>query len=475
MLFAVIIIPFALGILVYGVPAVRWRRFSLPVVAVTHAGLTFALYFVPTPAVLDGWLAVDDLGLFFLSIVSLIFLAVSFYTFSYLEEHPPADAEKIFISCMHFFLSAMSLTTLAQHLGLLWVAVEATTLVSAPLIYFHRSHRSLEATWKYLMICSVGIALALLGTFFLAAAMTASGVTVPLLLQDMIAAAPTLDSRWLQAAFIFLFVGYGTKMGLAPMHTWLPDAHSESPSPASALLSGVLLNCAFLGLLRMYQICRAAGQGAFAETMFMIFGLVSMLLASAFMIRQTDYKRLLAYSSVEHMGILSLAVGLGPQAAFFVLLHSLNHSLTKALLFLTSGNILSAYHSKAIDKVKGLLSLWPATGVLWVAGLLAISGTPPFGMFISEFNILGVALRQGRFVIAALYLFFLAVVFVTLCRTLLQMAMAEPPPEAEKINGRLRTIPMMVLLAMILMLGLYLPPWLQQILNRAALALGGGQ
>ncbi len=475
MLFAVILIPFILGILVYVVPFVPWRRYTLPIGALTHTGLTLALFFILPPAVLDGWVAVDHLGLFFLSIVSMIFLAVSFYTFSYLKEHPPARAEKTFISCMHFFLSAMSLTTLAQHLGLLWVAIEATTLVSAPLIYFHRSHRSLEATWKYLMICSVGIALALLGTFFLAAAMTASGVSVPLLLQDLIAAAPTLDSRWLQAAFIFLFVGYGTKMGLAPMHTWLPDAHSESPSPASALLSGVLLNCAFLGLLRMYQICRAAGQAAFAETLFMIFGLVSMLLASAFMIRQSDYKRLLAYSSVEHMGILSLAVGLGPQASFFMLLHSLNHSLTKALLFLTSGNILSAYHTKAIDKVTGLMRIWPTTGVLWIAGLLAISGTPPFGMFISEFNILGVALRQHRYFIAALYLFLLAVVFITLCRILLHMSMAEPPQEVKRISGRLRTMPQLVFLIMILILGIYLPAWLQQILKQAAVALGGGQ
>ncbi len=216
------------------------------------------------------------------------------------------------------------------------VGVETTTLASAPLIYFHRHQRSLEATWKYLMICSVGIALALMGNILLSISMVGSDTRGgTMLLADLLAAAPGMQPFWLKAAFIFLLVGYGTKMGLAPMHNWLPDAHSESPSLVSALLSGALLNCAFLGILRAHQICTAAGIADFSSDLLVFFGLLSMVMAAIFIVGQGDYKRLLAYSSVEHMGILALGVGIGGGAAFGAMFHAVNHSLTKAGLFLT--------------------------------------------------------------------------------------------------------------------------------------------
>ena len=236
--------------------------------------------------------------------------------------------EAVFAGCLLLFLATMTLVTVSRHLGLMWVGVEATTLASAPLIYFHRHHRSLEATWKYLLICSVGIALALLGNFFVAvAARSAGGPMIHLTIDDLVAHAGSLNPLWLKAAFLFFLVGYGTKMGLAPLHTWLPDAHSEAPSVVSALLSGALLNCAFLTILRTHSLLSAAGLAAFSSDLLVLFGLLSMAVAAVFILGQADFKRMLAYSSVEHMGILALGIGIGGAATFGAMLHAVNHSL----------------------------------------------------------------------------------------------------------------------------------------------------
>ena len=262
------------------------RRALLLLAAVFHTALTAASWFSRPAALLDGWLLLDAPGRLFLSITSVLFLAAAFYGVGYLgRENPGARPdfeegllflnarEATFTACLLLFLAAMTLVCVSQHFGLLWVAIEATTLASAPLIYFHRHHRSLEATWKYLLICSVGIALALLGNFFLAvAASDSSGTAVPLVLGDLVRAGPQLHAPWLKAAFLLFLVGYGTKMGLAPLHTWLPDAHSEAPSVVSALLSGALLNCAFLGILRVQQVCAAAGLGEFGRALLVASG-----------------------------------------------------------------------------------------------------------------------------------------------------------------------------------------------------------
>jgi len=235
----------------------------------------------------------------------------------------------------------MTLVVTTTHFAVLWVAVEATTLSSAPLVYFYRRGPALEAAWKYLMICSVGIALALLGTFFLGVAGSAAVAGVPrFTVSGLAAAAPAMPRAWLRAAFVLALVGYGTKMGLAPMHTWLPDTHSQAPSPVSALLSGALLNCAFLGVLRFFQVVLASGDAAFARTLLTLLGFASIAVATAFLFGQRDFKRLLAYSSVENMGILAVGVGLGGAAAYGAMLHAVNHSFAKAGLFLVAGNVL---------------------------------------------------------------------------------------------------------------------------------------
>ncbi len=323
MLLALIILPLAAGLAAWFIRSHRLRRSLLVAAALGHAGLTGLAFFRPPAPALEGWLALDAAGLLFLAITSGLFLAVASTPWATWQGGlGPAPGlrggcffsnarEAVFTACLLAFLAMMTLVCLSQHFGLLWVAVEATTLASAP------SSTSIAPPLpgghrKYLMICSVGIALALLGNFFLAVAATLDErQAVPLVFGELMGRAGSLHAPWLKAAFIFLLVGYGTKQGLAPLHTWLPDAHSESPSLVSALLSGALLNCAFLAILRALGVCAAAGLGDFARELLVGFGLLSMLVAAGFILAQADYKRLLAYSSVEHMGILALAAGLG--------------------------------------------------------------------------------------------------------------------------------------------------------------------
>jgi hydrogenase-4 component F len=466
------------------------RRGLLVATALFHGGVTAACWHQKPAPLLSGALGLDSLGLVFLSLVSLLFFAASLYSVSYLsaekaEVHEDFvetnvffsnSPEAVFTGCLSFFLATMSLVTVSRHLGLLWVAVEATTLASAPLIYFHRHHRSLEATWKYLILCSVGIALALLGNFLMAVAATTSGgiAITTLQLEDLLAHASALQPTWLKGAFLFFLVGYGTKMGLAPLHTWLPDAHSESPSVVSALLSGALLNCAFLGLLRVFSVCDTAGLGPFARELFLGMGLLSMAVAAVFILGQPDYKRMLAYSSVEHMGILAVGVGLGAGASFAVLFHAINHSLTKAALFLAAGNILAATKTKSVEDVKGLLKSLPFSGFLWMAGFFSIVGCPPFGTFMSELLILKSALDSGKILVAVLYLLLLALVFIGMALIFTQMAQGEPaiPPGAEKEKPA-SLVPPLLLIGLVLLLGLYMPPALSNLLQDASKSLSG--
>jgi len=304
MIWGLILIPFIAGLFSLFIRSDSLRRIILVAAAISHTILISLCWVSNPPAILAGWFAIDATAKLFLSIASVLFLCASFYAVGYLkaELHEPRKVfeedeffvnapEAIFTTCLLMFLMTMTLVITSQHFGLIWVAMEATTLVSAPLIYFHRHHRSLEATWKYLLICSVGIAVSLLGNFFLAiAASSSDGSSIQLMRNDLIANASQLLTPWMKVAFIFILVGYGTKMGLAPLHTWLPDAHSEAPSVVSALLSGTLLNCAFVGILRAYEVTAAANLLPFAQNLLILFGLVSMTFAAVFIMGQADYK-----------------------------------------------------------------------------------------------------------------------------------------------------------------------------------------
>ncbi len=498
MLYSLVLLPFCAGIAALLLHGDRWRRALLVSVAAGHLALTLSAWIHRPPAALAGWLGLDAPGLIFLTLASILFLASMIYALGYLsheKQHNDAPTrdfveggfftnapEAILSACLLFFLSTMSLVCISQHLGLFWVAIESTTLASAPLIYFHRHRRSLAAAWKYLLICSIGIALALLGNFLLAAAtMNASGEETPLLLNALIARAPAMNPLWLKASFLFLLIGYGTKMGLAPLHTWLPDAHSESPSIVSALLSGALLNCAFLGILRAHQICSAAGLAAFTQDLLILFGLLSMGFAAVFILYQTDFKRMLAYSSVEHMGILALGVGLSKAGAFGAMFHAVNHSLTKGMLFLVAGNILAAYKTKSTTEVRALGRRLPLSSILWLAGFFAITGTPPFGTFLSEFTILKSAIDQNRIGVAIAYLALLAIIFMAMLTIVMRMAqgseasaISSSPSHAGNWRESVLSIaPPAVLGLLVFCAGIYMPPVVASTLHEAARLLGG--
>jgi hydrogenase-4 component F len=349
--------------------------------------------------------------------------------------------------------------------------MEATTLAMAPLVFHRRDRRSLEAVWKYLVLSSVGIGLALFGTFFLAAAQVEGR---PLLLQDLVRYAGTLQPGLLRAAFVFLLVGYGTKMGLAPLHSWKPDTYGEAPSLVAGLMAGALTSCSFLGLARTAEVMTAAGQGGYMRPPLLALGILSLIVSAAFVIGQTDLKRLLAYSSVEHMGILVLALGIGGAGSYGAALHLVNNGLTKGLTFLAVGNVVLFYRTSEAASIRGVLRRAPWSGVLLIAGLFAVTGSPPFGLFVSEITILGAAVRGGYTWVALVMIVLLAIIFIGMAKMILDVAYGEP---REGVEPARETFPLLAgpvgLGLLVLLLGVYLPAPLRLMLAEAARALGG--
>jgi hydrogenase-4 component F len=438
-------------------------------VAGLHLVLVLGAWIAPPAPILNGWLALDPLGLVVLTVVSGLFFVVATYAVGYLRQERGGRA---FASWLLGFLAAASLVALSHHLALLWVGMEGTTLALAPLIYQRRDRRSLEAVWKYLIISSVGIALALLGTFFLATAQGDLGPGVrPLVLEDLVTGAARLHPAWLKAAFVFLLVGYGTKLGLAPMHTWKPDTYGEAPALVGALMAGGLTSCAFLGIARATQVAIPAGLDAFVRPPLVAFGLLSLAVAAAFVIGQTDVKRLLAYSSVEHVGLLVLGLGLGGVGAYGSILHLINNALAKGLLFLAVGNAVLV-----VGTVRrgGVLRAVPGSGVLLLIGLFAVTGSPPFGMFLSEFTILRAAWGGGHPWIAGATLVLLALIFIGIAAMILETlyGTAATAPRVARESVWLLAGPATLALGA-LALGVMIPGPLHELLSRAAVALGG--
>jgi hydrogenase-4 component F len=469
-LFALILIPAVAALLAYLHRSVPRRSAWLMLGSGLHLLLVGRLWQHHAEPALGGWLAVDALGQIVLTVVSVLFFLVALYAVEFLRAGSPRGG-RAFVSCLLGFLAAATLVTLSHHLALLWVGMETTTLTLAPLVYHRHDARSLEAVWKYLVLSSVGIGLALLGTFFLAASQTTGR---PLVIEDLIANAGSLQPGLLRGAFVFLLVGYGTKMGLAPLHAWKPDTYGEAPGLVGGLMAGALTSCAFLGLLRITQVTMAAGLATFVQPLFLGFGLLSLLVAAGFMIGQLDLKRLLAYSSVEHMGLLVLGLGLGGLGAYGSVLHALNNGLTKGLMFLAVSNVAIVTGSSQAGTARGLLKRLPVSGVLLLIGLFAVTGSPPFGLFVSEFTLLRAAIGGGHPWIAVVMVTLLAIVFVGMARPLLGMLFepqASPDPPVRE--PMLLVAGPVVLAGIVLVLGVYLPMPLQRLLGEAARALGG--
>lgn len=347
-------------------------------------------------------------------------------------------SHRTYYVCLCAFFGAMLFALLAPSLPLMWVAVELTTLVSAPLIAYHRSRGALEAMWKYLLICSIGIGLALFGTMLVmhAVELREKGVAEGC-------------RMWFKVGFVFILAGYGTKTGLAPFHTWLPDAHSEAPAPVSALLSGALLNCSFFAIARFREIMPAEIAG-FCDAAMIFFGILSVAVAAVFMVRQTDFKRLLAYSSVEHMGLIVILFALFMRTPADLLLlalfaHIVFHSLTKTMLFQTAGNLLLAFGTRAIASVQGLGVSMKGHAALWLAGVLFICGMPPSVLFLTE---LGLVVRAPVWM-SALVLALLFVVFAAMMKVALAMTMGEPVARPAPLPRRLLAVPYLLFAALV--------------------------
>lgn len=364
-----------------------------------------------------GLIYLDSLSVFFIFVISVVSFAASLYSIGYIENDKKEgliSREKagFYYFLFNLFCLSMFLVPAVDNLGILWVAIEMTTLVSAFLVGFYNTKDSVEAAWKYIIICSVGIILALLGTILFSYAFSRTGLSKSLNWSDIAPVAHIMDKNILKIAFIFILVGYGTKAGLAPMHTWLPDAHSQAVAPISALLSGVLLKTSLYAILRFGLILiRATGFSYFGHLMLML-GLVSLGISCGFILVQKDLKRLLAYSSIEHVGIIAIGFGLGtPLAIAGALFHIFNHAVTKSLMFFGAGNIVSAYKKHNMNAIRGVIRVLPFTGAFVLIGMFALTGFPPFSLFVSEIMIIIAAFIKGSYFTAGLLLAFLAVIF----------------------------------------------------------------
>ncbi len=335
---------------------------------------------------------------------------------------------RLYYFCLPLFVAAMYVSTLANNAGVLWIALEATTLATTLLVAFYRKRSAIEAAWKYVILCSLGISIGLVGVLLTGAAASSGSEHAPLFLSSLqdIAAAGNMNVGILKFAFVFLFVGIGTKVGFVPMHTWLPDAHSKTPSPISALLSGLLLNVAFVGLLRFKFITDTALQdgGQWTGMFFLIFGLSSILLPALMMLIQKNYKRLLAYSSIEHMGLMAVSVGLGPAGLIPAFIHMPAHALAKSGMFYGSGEILERYKTTESLAIRDLASKMPTLAFLFMAMLVLLLGMPPSGLFTSEIIMIGYGLQQ-HVAVTLVVVLGLTIAFVGMMRHVIDMLWTE--------------------------------------------------
>jgi hydrogenase-4 component F len=414
-----------------------------------------------------GVFRADDLAVIFLLLVGLLAVAVAVATVGWMR-HEVARGEmhaerlRFYFALVHGFVATMLVTVLADNLGILWIAMEGTTITSALLVGFHGDKLGLEAAWKYIIVTTIGISFGLFGTVLVygAAAHAQGGVLAGAMNWSSIAAiAHRLDPGIIRIGFIFVLVGYGTKAGLAPLHMWLPDAHSQAPTPVSALLSGALIKCALFGIIRFHTIARDACGPEFSHGLLLVFGIVSVVVATPFIIVQHDLKRLLGYHSVEHVGIIALGLGFGGRIGTYgALLHVVNHGVTKALAFLVAGDAIGRYGTRDMRLMKGFLGIAPIAGTLLLMGAFSLAGTPPFSIFVSELLVVRAGIAAGRYAAVAVFLAMVVVIFAGLIHHVGQMAFGVAAPGAERGREAATPILAMALLAAVMVLfGTWIP------------------
>jgi hydrogenase-4 component F len=430
----------------------------------------------------DDLFYIDALSALLIVVIVLVGFLGALYSIGYLQRDishgkVPADQLGWYYLGYHAFIWTMLVTTTVNNLGLLWMAIEATTLVSALLVGFYRTKAALEAAWKYLILCTVGITFALFGVLltYYASARTLgeeAGLTWTTLAQR----AGQLDPDLMKLAFVFVLVGFGTKAGLAPLHNWLPDAHSQAPSPVSAVLSGVLLKCGLYGVIRFYMIASVAVSLEFTSNLLLGFGLLSVVVAVPFILVQSDLKRLLAYHSVEHIGLIATAIGFGgPIGLYAGMLHLFNHAMAKSLLFFVAGNLSQRYGTTQMSRIRNAIQAMPATGLLLLVGTFAITGVPPFAIFVTEFGIVGAGFARGNPAVGIVLIVALAIVFAGAFGHALEMALGRPRLKLNSVVlGPFGSIALTVPTALIVLFGIYVPPPVTQAVQQIVAMFAGG-
>jgi hydrogenase-4 component F len=418
------------------------------------------------------YFSVDALGAIVMLIIARVGLSATIYSVPYLRRETAKNIlgftrVKQYYILLNFFLAAMFSAVMANSPILAWISIEATTLSTAFLISLYNKPSGIEAAWKYLVINSVGLLLGFFGTLLYFTAITPATGSGFVSWQSFAGTAAHLDPLIAKIAFIFVLIGYGTKVGLAPMHTWLPDAHSKAPAPISALLSGVLLNVAFITMLRFKVITDAVVGSDFSGGLLIAFGFISILLAALINFNQKNYKRLLAYHSIENMGIATLGFGIGGLGIYAAILHMIYHAFVKAALFLSAGTIFLKYSSTKIRMVQGTLTALPVTGILFLLGFFIITGTPPFGMFTTKILIFSAGMAAHPIVTIAA-LFSAALLFVAFFNHATEMFFGEKPSEiGAGEEGVWLVIPPIALIGIVIILSFYIPPFLTTLISGA--------
>lgn len=469
----------AIALLSRNARAAEWGNL-LASIAVFGAAVSLPFTIAQPRFFAANYLFLDALGAWVLLCVAVVYLLSSLYALGYMRQQPSADATHLpmFYALFAGFALTMLIATLVNNLGVYWIAIELTTLVSTFLVGFERRANSMEAAWKYIIIVSAGISLALLGTTLLYwGGSLVLGPTYDFTWQMLTAVAPRMNPLLLRLGFLLMLIGYGAKVGLAPMHTWLPDAHSEGPTPVSAMLSGALLNTAMLGIVRTLAATDAAGQGALPHAALIVLGALSLLVGAMFIVRQRGVKRLMAYSSVEHMGVIALGFGFGGALGVAgALYHMLNHSLNKSLMFFGAGNVMRRYGTADMRNIRVVLTQFPVSGLLWLAGAVAITGAPPFGPFLGEVSILRAGWGGPQSWAAVLMLILLIVIFIAFLNHFRVMYFADaeiPPPQGPR-PAAISIAPMWLAALALLVLGLWWPQSFRAVFAIIAHALGAG-
>jgi len=480
MLLALVLgIPLALAALAFAFP--RSRAFGA-VNALGHLGVLVAATGIASscagraaPLAYVRFFRIDALSAWFMLTIALVDFAAALYSTGYvardLREGALSEMKaKVYYALFNLFTFSMFLATSVDNLGMLWVAIEMTTLVSAFLVGFYTTKRSVEAAWKYIIICSVGISLALLGTILLSWTVARQGGIASLNWSEIMGVAGKLDPSVVKLAFLFILVGYGTKAGLVPMHTWLPDAHSQALAPISALLSGVLLKTALYAMLRFAAILTRCAGSEYSGSLFIIFGVLSLGVSAGFILVQRDIKRLLAYHSIEHVGIIATGIGIGGALGTYgALFHVFNHAVTKSLLFFAAGDVVKRYRTSDMHLIRGAARALPWAGSILIVGAFALAGSPPFSIFVSEMMILIAAFRAGTYVTAGLFLLFVAVIFGAIIHHFSGVVFGRKPegiPAGDEPAGS--KLAYCVLCIFICGAGFAVPSWFRTLLESAA-------